>query len=87
MKIEKILFVCYGNVGRSQMAEAYYNHFTKSTKVISAGTDPTTSARYSKPSLEIIKVMKEEGIDISKNKVKMINVGDCSISAPKKLNN
>lgn len=39
MKIEKILFVCYGNVGRSQMAEAYYNHFTKSTKAISAGTD------------------------------------------------
>ena len=74
MKIEKILFVCYGNVGRSQMAEAYYNHFTKSTKAISAGTDPTTPERYSKPGLEIIKVMKEEGMDISKKKVKMINV-------------
>ena len=69
----KILFVCYGNVGRSQMAEAYYNHFTKSNKAISAGTDPTTPARYSQPSFEVISVMKEEGIDISGNKVQTVN--------------
>ena len=70
--MKKVLFVCYGNVGRSQMAEAYYNHFTKSNQAISAGTDPTTPARYAKPSLEVIKAMKEDGIDISGNKVKTI---------------
>ena len=43
----KVLFVCRGNVGRSQMAEAYYNFFTKSNMATSAGTDPTTPARYS----------------------------------------
>jgi arsenate reductase (thioredoxin) len=71
--MKKILFICSGNVGRSQMAEAYYNHFTKSNKAISAGTDPTTPARYSQPSFEVIIVMKEDGIDISGNKVKTVN--------------
>lgn len=56
------------------MAEAYYNYLTKSNKAISAGTDPTTPIRYSKPSLEIINVMKEEGIDVSKNKVKIVDI-------------
>jgi len=38
MKI--ILFVCKGNSGRSQMAEAFLNHFCKSVKALSAGVEP-----------------------------------------------
>lgn len=68
----KVLFICHGNVGRSQIAEAFYNHFTKSKNASSAGVDPTTPERYSNPTEEIIQVMKEEGIDVSHQKVKIV---------------
>ena len=71
--MKKILFVCYGNVGRSQMAEAFYNHLTKSKDAFSAGTDPKTPKKYPKIPEEIYKIMLEEGIDISSQKVKLIN--------------
>ena len=70
--MKKILFVCHGNVGRSQIAETYYNYFTHSKNASSAGTDPTTPARYACPNKEVVEVMKEEGIDVSQNKVKTI---------------
>jgi arsenate reductase len=68
----KILFICRGNVSRSQMAEAYYNHFTKSNDAASAGILDFTSLKYGHPAEEVIKVMKEDGIDISKQIVKFI---------------
>lgn len=34
----RILFVCYGNVARSQLARAYYNYLTKTHDADSAGT-------------------------------------------------
>ena len=34
----KILFVCEGNMMRSQMAEAFYNELTGTRDAISAGT-------------------------------------------------
>lgn len=34
----KILFVCRGNVGRSQIAEALFNDLSKNHRAISAGT-------------------------------------------------
>ena len=68
----KILFVCSGNVGRSQMAEAYYNHFTKSNDAYSAGTNPKTPQLYPKMPDEICQIMAEEGIDVSNQKVKTI---------------
>ncbi|PIR94311.1 low molecular weight phosphatase family protein [Candidatus Falkowbacteria bacterium CG10_big_fil_rev_8_21_14_0_10_39_11] len=69
----KVLFVCHGNVGRSQMAEAYFNFFTQSKRAISAGVDPTTPSRYSHPTKEIIQVMNEEQIDVSGQRVKLLN--------------
>jgi len=69
----KILFVCSGNVGRSQMAEAFYNYFTKSKNAFSAGTDSNTPAKYPKMPDEICQIMKEENIDVSHQKVKLIN--------------
>jgi len=69
----KILFVCSGNVGRSQMAEAFYNYFTKSKNAFSAGTNSNTSTKYPKIPDEICQIMKEENIDVSHQKVKLIN--------------
>ncbi len=37
--MKEILFVCQGNVDRSQMAEAYYNHLTGRDGATSAGID------------------------------------------------
>lgn len=68
----KILFVCLGNVARSQMAEAYYNHFTNSDDAISAGTYEGTPEKFGVPINEVVDVMKEERIDVSNNKVKLV---------------
>ena len=38
-KDSKVLFVCHGCVGRSQMAKAFYNHYTQTTHAVAAGTD------------------------------------------------
>lgn len=72
-KVVKILFVCLGNVARSQMAEAFYNYYTNSKDACSAGTDPTTPKKYPKIPDIICQAMLEEGIDISHNKVKTVN--------------
>jgi len=63
-----VLFVCVENAGRSQMAEGFFRKYApKGYSSVSAGT---------KPSGEInslaIQVMKELGIDISKQNSKII---------------
>ena len=63
----RVLFVCIHNSARSQMAEAFLknlagNHFD----VYSAGLELTTINPLA------IEVMKEVGIDISKNKTKSV---------------
>jgi len=64
--MKTVLFVCVGNSGRSQMAEALFNHLAKGkAKAISAGTEPASTVDPT-----VIKVMKEVGIDISGNKPK-----------------
>ena len=73
MLVKKILFVCYGNVGRSQMAEAFYNHFTNSNDSWSAGIQEDTPAKYKNPAPLIVEAMLELGIDISQATVKTIN--------------
>lgn len=70
--MEKILFICKGNVARSQMAEAYYNNFTKTKNASSAGTLDFTPKKYGTPIKEVIQVMKEEKIDLSEHFVKTI---------------
>ena len=70
--MKKILFVCLGNVARSQMAEAFYNHFTKSQSGISAGVLDYTPKKYGHPIREVIEVMREEGLDVAQQQVKEI---------------
>ena len=62
-----VLFVCIGNSGRSQMAEAFFNRLSKTWKAISAGTNPDDNIHpYT------IRVMKEVGVDVSKQKPKLL---------------
>ncbi len=63
-----ILFICSHNAARSQMAEAIANKmFGDRLEASSAGSSPTDINPYS------IAVMKEIGIDISKNRAKHLN--------------
>ncbi len=68
----KILFICCGNVCRSQIAEGYYNFFTKSDNAYSAGISDSTPLEYSHPTKEVIQIMREEGIDTSEKIVKSV---------------
>jgi protein-tyrosine-phosphatase len=70
----KILFVCWANVGRSQMAAALYNKQTGKNDADSAGTDVDV---YGETLLErrnrlggtyTIDVMRTEGIDVSNSR-------------------
>ena len=64
----KILVLCTGNSCRSQIAEAFLKSFNKTLEVYSAGTNPTENVNF-----YAIKVMKEVGIDISKNSTKNVS--------------
>ncbi|MEM4576715.1 MAG: arsenate reductase ArsC [Candidatus Nezhaarchaeales archaeon] len=62
----KVLFVCIGNSFRSQIAEAYFNSMAPpGCRAISAGVKPAISVHPN-----AIKLMAEEGIDISRSKPK-----------------
>jgi arsenate reductase len=64
----KVLFVCAHNAGRSQMAEAFFNHHAKGkAEAFSAGTH---YASHINPT--VIEVMREAGIDISSKRPKMM---------------
>ena len=64
-----ILFVCVENAGRSQMAEGFFNKYApKGYRAVSAGTRPTSQINHL-----AIQAMKEEGIDISHQKPKIID--------------
>ncbi|MGB9168645.1 MAG: arsenate reductase ArsC [Nitrososphaeraceae archaeon] len=61
-----ILFVCVENAGRSQMAEGFFKKYAPSRfKTVSAGTKPAYQLNPI-----VVEVMKEVGIDISKQKSK-----------------
>ncbi|MCD8555012.1 arsenate reductase ArsC [Seleniivibrio sp.] len=64
---KKVLFVCVHNSARSQMAEAYLNAYSLGRfEAESAGLEPGELNPY------VIKVMAEEGIDISGNSAKSV---------------
>jgi arsenate reductase (thioredoxin) len=68
--MKKVLFICVHNSGRSQMAEAFFNQMAKSkAKAISAGSQPAE-----KVNPVVVAVMKEVGIDISRNKPKLLTL-------------
>lgn len=67
MNPTKVLFVCIHNSARSQMAEAYLNHFGDGRfQAESAGLEP------GKLNPRVLQVMGEDGIDLSKNKTKSV---------------
>lgn len=60
--VNTVIFACIHNAGRSQMAAAWFNALTDSTKAraISAGTDPGTRVHP-----EVLEAMREVGLDLS----------------------
>jgi arsenate reductase len=65
----KILIICTGNTCRSQMAEGFLKSFDPAPEVYSAGTKAEK-----KVNPFAIEVMKEVGIDISKQWPKQVDV-------------
>lgn len=65
--MKKILFVCKGNSGRSQMAEAFFNCFCKTREGISAGTNPDERVHP-----QTVQLMKDIGMDVTKQKPKLL---------------
>lgn len=62
--MKKLLFVCYGNVGRSQIAQAYYNHYSGTLNASSAGVDPNTPNKYPNLDDTVCQLMIDDGIDL-----------------------
>ena len=63
-----VLFVCIENAGRSQMAEAFFRKYVpEGYEPSSAGTRPVSSINPL-----AIEAMKEVGIDISKQRSKIL---------------
>ncbi|MBN1644341.1 MAG: arsenate reductase ArsC [Dehalococcoidales bacterium] len=68
--MNRILFVCVHNAGRSQMAKAFFNIFAKGKGIAdSAGTAPASEVNPL-----VIHAMKEIGIDISMEKPKTLTI-------------
>jgi protein-tyrosine-phosphatase len=72
----KILFICVGNVGRSQIAEAIFNNKQSHHTATSAGLNlsgPSQTLQELWPrTKEVLAVMSEEGIDISNARRKQL---------------
>jgi arsenate reductase (thioredoxin) len=67
MDKKRVLFVCVHNSARSQMAEAFLNAIAGDRfDAMSAGLEPGTLNPL------VVEVMKEAGIDISRNKTKSV---------------
>ena len=68
--MKKILFVCVHNSGRSQMAEAFFNHLAQGKAVAtSAGTLPAESINPA-----VVKAMREVGFDTSRQQPKLLTL-------------
>ncbi len=61
----KVLFICKYNAGRSRMAEAFFNEFSKENTALSRGIEPYPDSPSAERGLKgTIEVMKEVGIKI-----------------------
>jgi arsenate reductase len=67
--MQKVIFACVHNAGRSQMASAFFNHLADPQKAeaISAGTEPGLRVHP-----EVLAAMQEIGIDLSDAKPKKL---------------
>ena len=64
----RVLVLCTGNSCRSQMAEGFLKSFNNTLEVFSAGTRPEVRVNPN-----AVKVMEEEGIDISQHYPKKVD--------------
>jgi arsenate reductase len=61
MQKKKVLFICTGNAGRSQMAEAIFrNRHGDKFEIMSAGVEPWSGLHPM-----AVKLMREDGIDMT----------------------
>ncbi|MDH5533250.1 MAG: low molecular weight phosphatase family protein [Candidatus Pacebacteria bacterium] len=70
--MSNILFICQANIGRSQMAEAFFNHMTNSRQATSAACEDFIQKYNGKPTREIINSMKEVGINMERQRMKLL---------------
>lgn len=74
----KVLFVCRTNIGRSQVAEAFYNEFSKKHTATSAGTQTNEDGMplgILRGANEIVSCMKNEyGLDVTNKNVKFLQM-------------
>ena len=70
---QKVLFVCTGNVCRSPMAEGFLRHMVKEAGAdIEVGSAGIGAMEDMMPSRHSVTAMKEEGIDISRQRSRML---------------
>jgi arsenate reductase (thioredoxin) len=63
MPVNRVIFACIHNAGRSQMAAAFFNQLAdpEQASAISAGTRPADHVH-----LEVVQAMSEVGLDLSR---------------------
>jgi arsenate reductase len=68
--MKHVLFVCNRNAGRSQMAEAFFNHYApEDVRAESAGNDPAAQIWP-----EVVAVMAESGIGLAGQEPKKVTL-------------
>ena len=67
--MDRVVFACLHNAGRSQMAAAFFNHLAEATKAraVSAGTTPGERVHP-----EVAAAMQELGIDVAGAKPQLL---------------